>query len=133
MRFINLDYFKAAIGNANLPVFTIPVKSVNAYNLEIEKGKLLVNGTKLSGDAIKVLSDVYQVFFNISVSLVDPRTQVRAEGMLKELALYFNKTLELQDETVKGQLEFALDNDSGLQKIAGNLEKKGSLEMNLNK
>lgn len=122
LRFINLDYFKGSIGNANLPVFSIPLNINETSELRIEAGKLKVGSVSLTGDAIKVLSDVYQVYFNISVALVDPRTQIRAEGLLKELVYYFGKNLELQGQTVKEQLENALLNDSKLQNLISDMQ-----------
>lgn len=133
LRFINLEYFKASIGNANLPVFTLPIKTGPLTELKIINGKLHINDTKITGDAIKVLSDLYQVYFNISVSLVDPKTQIRAEGMLKELAYFFGKTLEMQDQKVKDQLNFALQNEAGLQSIVTEMEKKTQVNSQVSK
>src|SRR5690606_36174657 len=90
LRFINLDYFRPAIGNAALPIFTLPIKTSDAITrFDVENGKLVVNGKRISPLALKALSDIYQLVFNLSVGLVDPETKIRTEVLASELLKTF--------------------------------------------
>lgn len=118
IRFIDLEYFKGAIGNAPLPVYTIPSK-INKWvdQFEIKNGALIINHLTLNIESFHVLRDFYQVYYNISVALVDPTTHAKAENLIKELFYFFNKALEAQDKNISQQLAKVLQNDKTLASI----------------
>ncbi len=124
IRFINLDYFKSSLGNAPLPVFTLPLKTKEPIvKSSIKNGKLSLNDFSLTHDALNIISILNQVQFNISVAVSDPLTHSRAENMIKELVYFFNKSLENQDEMMKTQLNHILGTDEEIQYLLNNQQK----------
>jgi hypothetical protein len=75
LSFIDLETYSTAIGNEDLPVFRMPVKTDKPISsLEIRGGKLILNGTHwLDKDVLQDASDLQQMAFNLTSNLVDPR------------------------------------------------------------
>lgn len=75
LSFIDLETYGTALGNEDLPVFRMPVKTERPItSLEIRDGKLILNGTHwLDKDILQDASDLQQMAFNLTSNLVDPR------------------------------------------------------------
>ena len=82
VRFIDLHYFRGSIGNVALPVYTLPLKeeSSTLRGFKINNGRLQINEHSLDYRAFRFLGDFYRVFFNLSVSLVDPQDPLHLRG-----------------------------------------------------
>jgi hypothetical protein len=118
VRFIDLEYFKTAIGNGPLPVYTLPVKIDREAEVEIKNGKLVVGKSIMPIEALHFLAKyIYQPFYNIQVAALDSKTYKNAEALLKEMLYYFNESMNTVDADVKNSLERDLDMDSILQNV----------------
>ena len=103
--FIDLKYFEEAIGHTALPVFYIPLhfkkigltKSavLSPQNLSLtEDKKLILDNLSLSLAQINYLSQLQQISFNITVSLLDPETAQTSQKYLKEIVNNFEQSME---------------------------------------
>lgn len=110
VRFIDLNYFKSSIGNAPLPVFTFPVnlkESSNTFN--IKKAHLNIAGQRLAYEQFALLSKLYQIVFNVSVSLVDGESYKNVEPLIKDIARFFNLSMKEQSKLFQSQMNKAID------------------------
>ena len=123
LRFIDLNYFRANIGNAPLPVYSLPlnIKEVPKEFL-IKNGTLRVGESKLSYAQISMLAKVYQVVFNVNVALVDPSTYKNSRPLVNEIFEFFNVSVKSQDKLFHERLKQAISTDKYLSELTGGLK-----------
>jgi hypothetical protein len=118
VKFIDLEYFRGDIGNAQLPVFTLPLNRTSPIkDLQIKNGVLYIDDLPLEKKAFDFLSSTNRVIFNMAVTMADPGTLQRSENLVKEMINYFSLSLKETDKKIKDQLEAALDQEKDLQTI----------------
>jgi len=96
LKFVDLQYSRVNLGNAPLPVFTLPLKSdQNAEtSLSIENGILKANGIDINPNQLHFLSRIQQVLFNTSVALSDPSTYESATALIQEMFTYHEAAMQ---------------------------------------
>ena len=118
LRFIDLEYFQGALGNTALPVFSLPISSsIDLNHIEVRQGHLYLNDTELSVETMRFLSGVFQILYNVAVSLVDPRTFASAELLIEQLGLVFDRSLSASGEVVEQMLMSAVGGSDNLDAL----------------
>jgi hypothetical protein len=113
VKFIDLNYFRVNIGNAPLPVFTLPVKMENRpARYTIENGYLKVGDQKLSHPQIDILSKTQRVMFNVNAALVDPSTYDNAKPLIDDIGTFFESAMKGQEALFQQQMQNALASES---------------------
>lgn len=129
VRFIDLNFFKANLGNAPLPVYTMPVTVAEASrDLRIENGYLKIGGQALSYQQFAMLSQVQQLIFNVNVALADPKTFENVQPLIDEIAEFMKKSMAHQDEMFKEGFEKAIGADDFLNKITKDLKNRPEIK-----
>lgn len=123
VRFIDLRFSKVNIGNAPLPVFTLPVK-IQGFNksLSHENGYLKVGDQRLSIQQFAMMSQAQQVLFNVNVALVDPASYENAKPLIKEVFEFFALSMESMDESFKAEMDKAIAATPYFDKITENMK-----------
>ena len=112
--FIDLSYFEKAIGKTPLPIFQIPVNyestNTNAKALltpeylsisGVDKTSVLsIDNIELSKNQLDYLAALQQMSFNVTVSLIDPKSAHISQAYLKEIVSNYHK----EDSTNKNDL-----------------------------
>ncbi|NCN95214.1 MAG: hypothetical protein GW917_00660 [Bdellovibrionales bacterium] len=124
LRFIDLDYFKGAIGNTPLAAFEFPTEFTELHNISVQSGQLSINDKEIPYSVFKVAADIYQAYFNIKVALIDPKTASSASNLIKELVYYKDQALKQMDATETQMLNSALDGMQGLDTLVSDMELK---------
>lgn len=129
VRFIDLRYAKANIGNAPLPVFTLPLKlDSEDTSLSHENGYLKVGGQRLSYQQFEMLSQVHQVIFNVNVALVDPNAHDNARPLIKEVLEFFQVSMQAQEKSFQTELEKSINATEFLNGITGALNTRKNVD-----
>lgn len=104
--FIDLNYFEKAIGKTSLPIFYLPLhfestgiekeKFLSPEKTEIKttSAGLLVGDIEVSGQQMDYISQLQQLSFNATVSMVDPAGSKISQEFLKELVKSFEERLQ---------------------------------------
>ena len=109
LKFIDLQYASVNIGNAPLPVFSLPLKTTHSpESVKIVKGKLIVDKTELSHEQLVLLSQTQQILFNTSVALVDPETRETGKDLVNQIHEFYNKAMEAQSALFQEQMNQSL-------------------------
>jgi len=130
--FVDLSFSGASLARSSLPIFQIPLATKTELNrLSITGGQLFADEQPISREALFFLSDLQQTIFNITVSLIDPKTFAEASETVKEITTYFVKNVELTQESVKTELEGLMGGAERLNgffgKMQTELEKRAAL------
>jgi len=134
IKFIDLKYFRVNIGNAPLPVFTLPVKAESqAKSFSIENGYLKIGEQKLSHPQIDILSKTQRVVFNVNAALVDPATYDNAKPLIEEIGHFFATTMKGQEALMQDQMSKALSAEGLLDQVTGNLKSVENLNYDSSK
>lgn len=129
VRFIDLNYFKANLGNAPLPVYTMPLKVTEAArDLKIENGFLKIGAQALSYQQFAMLSQVQQLVFNVNVALADPKTYENVQPLIDEIAEFMKKSMAHQDEVFKEGFDKAIGASDFLSKISTELKSRPEIK-----
>lgn len=122
VRFINLDYFRSNVGNAPLPVFTMPLDSSNGdRTLKIENGHLYVGQDRVNYQQLSMLSYTQQIIFNVSVALADPNAYENALPLLQETLRYFEQSMKDTGKSFDSQISNSLNADTYIKSLISNL------------
>lgn len=122
IKFIDLDYFRSAMGNSKLPVFTFPLNlESQPSDIKIERGMLRVNDRSLSYEQFAFLSKTSQGVYNVAVGLVDPATQKSSKLIIEDLMRLFNQSMEKAGANFQAQMEANIKGDQFLASITENL------------
>lgn len=128
VRFIDLRFSKVNIGNAPLPVFTLPVNlESHDQTLTHENGYLKVGGQRLSIQQFEMMSQAQQVLFNVNVALVDPASYENARPLIKEVFEFFALSMESMDASFKAEMEKSIAATPYFQKLTSNMEARKAL------
>ncbi len=114
LSFIDLEYFKSAIGKTVLPIFRLPIQVQGPkrgqdfpVNFQVTENGLKVNDQIISNEVFEFYSWMQQLTFNTTVSLVDPRFYQSTEKILESLVQQFDASLTQTAEGMQDQLENA--------------------------
>ena len=130
VRFIDLHYAKANIGNAPLPVFTLPLTlDSQDTSLSHENGFLKVGDQRLSYQQFEMLSQVHQVIFNVNVALIDPDSFENARPLIKEVLEFFQVSMQSQEKSFQEELEKSIKATDFLNEITQSLESQKSVNV----
>ncbi len=117
LKFIDLKYAASNIGNAPLPVFSLPLNSKNEpKSVRVEGQKLIVDDIKLTLDQLDVLSKSNQVILNTNIALVDPASQEGAVELIGEIHEFYQKSMKSQSELMNSQVNEALRTEDLIKK-----------------
>jgi len=123
LKFIDLNYFRTSVGNAPLPVFTLPVKhSQTPSSYSIENGYLKIGEQKLSHPQLDILAKTQRVMFNVNAALVDPSTYDNAKPLIDEISEFFETSMKGQEQLFQEQMHKALSSPSLLAQAATDLK-----------
>lgn len=123
LRFIDLNYVRPNMGNAPLPVFTMPLKMKELpKTFEISKGYLQVGEQRLSYPQMQMLSQLNQIIFNVNVALLDPSTYENVRPLIAEILVFFEKAMKSQDALFQEQLLKAIESTPYLKGITDSLK-----------
>lgn len=125
VRFIDLQYFKPNIGNAPLPVYTMPLNIEEApRKISIENGNLKIGPHSVSYQQLAMLSQVQQLVYNVNVALVDPRTYQNVQPLIDEISEFLKKSMSGQDALFNERMEKALSATNYLKSMTDTLAQK---------
>jgi hypothetical protein len=125
VRFIDLNYARANIGNAPLPVFTLPLNyEGGGAKISHENGYINVGGQRLNYHQLALLSQAHQVLFNVSVALVDPNSHDNARPLIAQTVEFFRLSMESKGELFQDQIQQALNTEELFQSLTSSLETK---------
>ncbi len=125
IRFIDLNYFKSNIGNAPLPVYTLPLNITETpTEFAIEKGYLKVGAQHLSYQQFAMLAQVQQLVFNVNVALVDPKSYENVRPLIEEITEFFKKSMKHQDFMFQEMMQKAISSTELLKDLTDSLEQK---------
>jgi hypothetical protein len=125
IRFIDLEYFKPNIGNAPLPVYTLPLSGVQVGDTySIENGQFKVGSHKMSYQQFAMLAQTQQLIFNVNVALVDPKTYDSVKPLIEEIHEFFKKSMSQQDQLFQTGLEKAASTTDFIEKESSKLQEK---------
>ena len=123
IRFIDLNYARVNVGNAPLPVFTLPLKVQEIpENFQMENGFLKIGETLLSHSQFALISKMNQILFNVNVSLVDSATYERAKPLIEQMLGFLGKSMEVQDHLFQQQFEKTIAADPYMRELTQNFE-----------
>ncbi len=109
IRFIDLEYFKANLGNAPLPVFTLPLKTETVpERFSIENGLFKVGETNISYPQFSIVGQNQTMAFNTNVALVDSNTAANVQPLIGELIRHFGESMKQQGELFASQIESSM-------------------------
>lgn len=96
IRFVDLGRFRGSIGNAHLPVYSLPVKigSEGVQSFDIVDGRLIINGVSVEHGAFEAMSEFQTIVFNIAVGLVDPKRYLASKKLIKEIHEFASAMVE---------------------------------------
>lgn len=118
VRFIDLRFFKANIGNSPLPVFTMPVNIEGRPDtFAIEDGYLKVGEQRLTYQQMDMLSKVHQIIFNVNVALIDPGSYSNVTPLIEDILKYYELSMKSQDALFQSRMEAAFANDEYLRTL----------------
>lgn len=124
LRFIDLDYFKAAIGNTPLPAFSLPVLGQGLEHLSLKEGQVVVNNKPLPYAVFTFAADLFQVYYNIKVALLDPRTVGSAANLIKDLVYYKDQSMQQMDDLQSEMIRSAVDGMESFDNLVENMQTK---------
>jgi len=125
VRFIDLEFFKPNLGNAPLPVYTLPLNEVGQVDrFEIENGELRVGRHKITYQQLALMSQTQQLVFNVNVALADPKTYESVRPLIDEINEFFKKSMQNQDELFKSRLDSSLSVTDYLDQESQRLSEK---------
>ena len=131
IRFIDLNYARANLGNAPLPVFTLPLKlDKKPTEFKIENGVLKIGVNPINYPLMVLVSKMSQVFFNVSVSLVDPQTYEQIQPLIKDILDFLGRLMKAQDSLFQEQFRRVVDTDYYLRQFKGGVEKTEPMDVN---
>jgi len=122
IRFIDLDQYKTVIGNSYLPVFTMPMTGSPSDKLYLEDGFLKLGNSLMDVHGLKLVSQVYGVFFNLLASWSSAETQRNAFPVVAEMFAFFKRSLELAGERKADLVHQSLDTNPALNDLLGQLD-----------
>ena len=138
LSFIDLKYFEPAIGRTALPVFHIPlhfqktglkqedILSPKSLSLT-EDNKLNLGQLSLSLNQINYLSQLNQLSFNVTVSLLDPASAQMSQKYLREIVDNFEQSakdfVNLEDQKAQN---ISLDTKKLVLRLLENRRQIGS-------
>ena len=123
IRFIDLNYVRVNVGNAPLPVFTLPLRlNEEPKDFKIEKGFLKIGNQSISYAQMALVSRMSQVLFNVNVSLVDPESFERAKPLIDQILVFLKKSMLAQGDLFRQQFEKALAADEYLKQFTDQLK-----------
>lgn len=130
IRFIDLRYAKVNIGNAPLPVFTMPLNiTEEPKDFRIENGYLKIGGQKLNYQQFGMVSQSQQVLFNVAAALVDGEAFKSSKPLVADILEFFEKSMKTQDKLFQEQMNKAISNTDYLKSIGAALEAKESISL----
>ncbi len=133
IRFIDLNFVRANIGNAPLPVYTFPLKLTKVPDVfSIESGRLRVGNQRLSHFQFGMLAKIHQVIFNMGVAMVDPSTYRKIQPLVESTLGIFGKFMIAQDKNFKNQMDQTIQADSYLKEIIKSVDGKIPLAPDIN-
>lgn len=124
LRFIDLDYFKGAIGNTPLASFELPLKVDKVESIAVQDGKLVINGNPMVYDVLTFAADLYQVYFNIKVGLIDPKTASSSANLIKEIVYYKDQALSQMDQIQSEMINSSVNGMVSLESLVADMETK---------
>ncbi len=131
IRFIDLNYTRVNLGNAPLPVFTLPLKlDEKPTEFEIENGFLKINGHSINHPQMALVSKTSQVLFNIYALLIDPKTYERIQPLVKDILGLLGRLMKAQDSLFQEQFQRVVDADDYLRQFREDVEKIKPMDVN---
>lgn len=128
IHFIDLRYAKLNIGNAPLPVFTLPINSESApNNVSITSGKLKVDDVNIAHEQLAFISQSQQTMFNASVALISPETYDSGKELIEEIYTHFDKAMTSQTETFARQMQEVANTASMLEENRNTLNTQAQM------
>jgi len=113
VKFVDLNYFKVNIGNAPLPVYTLPVKTDRRPSgYSVQNGYLEIGDQKISHPQIDILSKTQRLVFNVNAALVDPSTYENARPLIDDIGTFFGASMEGQDSLFQEQMAKAFESEN---------------------
>ncbi len=130
VRFIDLNYVRVNIGNAPLPVFTLPLKlNRKPEKFKIKNGFLKIGENLISHPQLALVSTrVGQPLFNVLVSLVDPWTYERTQSLIRQMLEFLKKSMDIQDSLFQEQFRRAIAADEYLRQFTESVERIQSVD-----
>ena len=118
IRFIDLNYVRVNLGNAPLPVFTLPLKlEEKPTEFKIEKGFLKVGGQTINYPQMVLVSKMSQIFFNIYVSLMEPKTYKQVQPLIGEILDFLGRLMKSQGALFQEQFQRVISTDDYLRQV----------------
>ena len=135
--FIDLNYFKEAVGRTALPIFHIPVhfqktkltktEVLSPSHLSLTEDKLNIGELALSLEQVSYLSQLQQLSFNVTVSLLDIDTAQMSQKYLKEIVDNFESHAKSSFDLEGKQMQsISLDTKRLVLRILENRRQIGS-------
>ncbi|MGE3975437.1 MAG: hypothetical protein AB7F59_13010 [Bdellovibrionales bacterium] len=113
--FIDLEFFKGALGKSELAIFNVPTFGENISELNLFEKQLSLPEKKLDQKVFELFSQVQQVAFNMTVLMADPKQAQAAVPLQEHFQAYFEKTVELHGESVVDQVASSEEYKAKLQ------------------
>lgn len=133
VRFIDMEYFKPNLGNAPLPVYTLPLNAVNLSEdskiFAIEKGELRIGSQKMSYQQLALLAQTQQLVYNVNVALADPKTYDNVRPLIEEINEFFKKSMVNQEELFKTRMDSAIASTDFINQESQRLSDKPKLSL----
>ncbi|MGE0762939.1 MAG: hypothetical protein AB7N80_06650 [Bdellovibrionales bacterium] len=114
LSFVDLEFFNSAVGRTVLPIFRLPVKvghdgvaNVEKLILEATSKGLRVEDKFVTEEVFEFFSQMQQMAFNTTVSLVDDNFYASTSKLLGSLLEQFNQSLDQTAQDLNQQMERA--------------------------
>jgi len=126
--FIDLDYFRPALGRTALAVFRLPVETATPLSkLSLYDHVLYTNDIPITSNVFKFYGDAQEIAFNVATSLVDPEAIGATQTLGDNLQDYFNRSLELRSDQLEAEMYNARSSASALSKFSQGLSPQGRI------
>ena len=131
VRFVDLNYVRVNIGNAPLPVFTLPLKSnQKPTDFKIENGFLKIGDNPISYPQLALVSRMNQTLFNVAVSLIDPESYKRARALIGQILEFLKKSMQAQGSLFREQFDKAIAADEYLKRFTKGFKETNPVNAN---